>query len=108
MLRDTRLSDAELAPVARRLREACRQAGAIFILNRRIGLAAELAPDYVHLGKKGPSIQDLHSVCPQMPFGWSAHDEHEVVSAFAAGAAYVTLSPIFPTPSKPDQAPLGL
>src|SRR5262249_9525805 len=41
--------------------------------------------------------------------GVSAHDEAEIVAAAATGADYVTLSPIFPSASKPGYGPaLGL
>ena len=41
--------------------------------------------------------------------GISAHSPGEVAALFAAGADYVTLSPIFPSPSKPGYGPvLGL
>lgn len=41
-------------------------------------------------------------------FGVSAHSLDEALAAERAGAAWVTLSPIFPTPSKPGHAGVGI
>lgn len=46
---------------------------------------------------------------PQRPFGVSCHDEAELDAAFASGAAYALLSPVFRPTSKPGdkRVPLG-
>jgi NAD(P)H-dependent flavin oxidoreductase YrpB (nitropropane dioxygenase family) len=44
----------------------------------------------------------------QASFGVSAHSRDEAERAAELGAAYVTLSPIFPSDSKPDHPGLGL
>ena len=43
-----------------------------------------------------------------LPWIWSAHSAAEAEAAFGRGAAAVTISPIFPTASHPDQEPGGL
>lgn len=69
----------------------------------------EAAAHGVHL----PQGADVHSARAQIGaarwIGVSAHSQSEVEAAAAAGADYVTLSPIFSTQSKPGYGPpLGL
>ncbi len=69
----------------------------------------EAAAHGVHL----PQGADVQSVRAQIGatrwIGVSAHSRSEVEAAAAVGADYVTLSPIFPTQSKPGYGPaLGL
>ena len=47
---------------------------------------------------------------PDGPFGISCHDRAELDRAFAAGAVYALLSPVFPPTSKPEdrRVPLGV
>jgi thiamine-phosphate pyrophosphorylase len=63
----------------------------------------------VHLPRYG-SIKTARSYLGNRALvGVSAHDRGEVQQAVALGADYVTLSPIFESPSKPDYGPaLGL
>lgn len=101
MLREPTMERETLMSLARRLRTLTRAAGSLLILNRRLDLADGIEPDGVHLGKDGPTIQEVRaSFGPEMMIGYSAHGEIEALDAFAAGAHYVFLSPIFETPSK--------
>lgn len=110
MLREKAMSDEALAPIAQRLREATREAGALLIVNRRLELAQAVAADGVHLGASGPSIREaLDALEPGMLVGYSAHSIPEALGAFEEGAHYVFFSPIFETPSKRGiLAPVGL
>jgi thiamine-phosphate pyrophosphorylase len=70
-------------------------------------LAAELGADGVHLpgGTSSAAIERARLLLPKGLLGVSAHGIAEVRAAAAAGADYVTLSPIFPTASKPGYGP---
>jgi thiamine-phosphate pyrophosphorylase len=57
----------------------------------------------VHLGADG-SVTAARAAGARL-VGISAHDHDALRSAAAAGADYATLSPIFPTPSKPGYGP---
>ncbi|HXE16922.1 MAG TPA: thiamine phosphate synthase [Stellaceae bacterium] len=63
----------------------------------------------VHLPRHG-SIKTARAYLGNRALiGISTHDRNEVQQAIALGADYVTLSPIFPSASKPDYGPaLGL
>ena len=72
-------------------------------------LAAALGADGVHLGKGTVSVSAMRAGGYAGLIGYSAHSGEEAASAFAEGADFVTLSPVFPTKSKFSSGPvLGL
>ena len=101
MLRDKTLDDTQLEPVARRLRELTRSTGTLLLVNRRLELARRVDADGVHLGAVGPTPAEARELLgDNILIGYSAHNIDEAHDAFAAGAHYVSYSPIFETPSK--------
>jgi thiamine-phosphate pyrophosphorylase len=63
----------------------------------------------VHLPRYGSIKTARAYLGDRALIGISAHDRSEVQQAIALGADYVTLSPIFPSASKPDYGPaIGL
>jgi thiamine-phosphate pyrophosphorylase len=69
-------------------------------------LAGEVAADAVHL-PAGASVAAARArLGAGALLGISAHGEHDVAAARTQGADYVTLSPIFPTTSKPGYGPV--
>jgi thiamine-phosphate pyrophosphorylase len=104
MLRDKDLEPEQLRSLAARLAEIARRHGARLSVSRDVGLAAEHGAS-VHLQSAaavGPARQRL---APGALIGVSAHGFDDVAAAVAAGADYVTLSPIFLTASKPGYGP---
>lgn len=105
--------DRDLKPDARRrlgetVAECVRAAGGILTVGGDVALARALGADGVHLG--GGSEPEAIAAArvalgPGALIGVSAHAPHEAARAAAAGADYVTLSPIFPTASKPGYGP---
>lgn len=101
MLREKDLPEEDLLPVAHELREETRKTGALFIVNRRIGLVRAAEADGIHLGAEGPGIEEVRELFgPSVIVGYSAHGIEEALKAFASGCDYVLLSPIYPTPGK--------
>jgi thiamine-phosphate diphosphorylase len=97
------VDDLELG---RWLRQATRESGARFIVNRDPALAVALSADGVHLRADGPPPSSVRAVHPGLAIGVSCHDETEL--ARAEGADWVFLGPVFPTESKPGARGLGL
>jgi thiamine-phosphate pyrophosphorylase len=98
------------APERRRLAEALlvlvRQAGGALSVGRDVALAAAIGADGVHLpgGTAPDAIATARRVLPRGALiGVSTHGPAEV--ARAAGADYVTLSPVFASASKPGYGP---
>ena len=108
-LRDRDMERAERRDLALRLRDAARRGGARLSIGGDVDLAAELAADGVHL-PAGASVAAARArLGADMLIGISAHGSDDVATAHAQGADYVTLSPIYPTASKPGYGPaLGL
>ncbi len=106
MIRDKETEGDGIAPelVAR-----CRAAGAVAVVNGDVARAATLTAGGVHLQSAlevGPARAILGVTAL---IGVSCHSESDIGAAEAAGADYVTLSPVFLTASKPGYGPaLGL
>lgn len=100
-LREKTWSHAELWPVARALRERCRQAGVLFIVNDRADLAVALGADGLHLGQDDLPVPAARRVLrPGMLLGVSTHSEEQARQAFREGADYIAVGSMFPTGSK--------
>lgn len=76
------------------------------IVNGDPELAAALDADGVHLGKGTVSVSAMRAGGYAGLIGYSAHSGEEAARAFAEGADFVTLSPVFPTKSKFSSGPL--
>jgi thiamine-phosphate pyrophosphorylase len=63
-------------------------------------LATELGATGVHLAADDPRPQPAPTTV-----GRSCHDRTELLAAAADGVDYVTVSPVYPTPSKPRYGP---
>jgi thiamine-phosphate pyrophosphorylase len=104
--------ERDLAPDTRRMlaREIARLVkaeGGVLTIGADAALAADLGADGVHLpgGSSAAAIAEARRYLPTGCIGVSAHTPDEVARAARAGADYTTLSPIFPTPSKPGYGP---
>ncbi len=80
--------------------------GARLIVNGDPELADALGADGVHLGKGTLSVSAMRARGYSGLIGYSAHSGEEAARAFAEGADFATLSPIFPTKSKFSSGPL--
>ncbi len=101
-LREKEWPSGRLLPLARRLRERCRRAGATFIVNDRIDLALAADADGVHLGQDDlPPEAARPLLRPGMILGLSTHSPEQARAAQAAGADYVAVGSMFPTGTKP-------
>ncbi|MBF0426184.1 MAG: thiamine phosphate synthase [Magnetococcales bacterium] len=82
---------------------------ACLLIHDRPDIALAVGADGVHLPASGlPTDVARRLLGPGCLLGRSCHDPNEANVALAAGADYVTLSPLFATRSHPDAAPLGV
>jgi thiamine-phosphate pyrophosphorylase len=88
----------------------CREKGVCLLVNDRVDVALAVDADGVHVGQEDmPAGLARRLIGPDRLLGVSVHDTAEINQAERDGADYVSLSPIFATPTKPDhQEPLGL
>jgi thiamine-phosphate pyrophosphorylase len=107
VLRERDWSGADWTEAARRL-EPLRARGLRVVASRRLDCARALALDGVHLGAEAVPVAEARAFLGANALvGYSAHDAAEARAAADAGASYVTLSPIYPTGSKPGAAARG-
>ncbi len=108
--RDKQASAASLLERARVLAGACREAGAVFIVNDRLDVAILSGANGCHLGRDDLPLAEARRISPPgFILGASTHDVVEARRAEAEGADYVGVGAVFPTTSKGDAAePRGL
>lgn len=109
-LREKDLEVRELLRMAYVLRELTSGYGAKLFINDRVDVALAVDADGVHLGGSSmPAFAARKAAGEGMFIGVSAHNVTEAVKAEEEGADFVTLGPVFETPSKLKYGkPLGL
>jgi thiamine-phosphate pyrophosphorylase len=100
-LREKQRPDRDYLTLARELRAITTAHGARLLINSRVRVAAQMHADGVHLPRDASISEARHLLGPQALIGVSAHSAEELRRAEAEGADFVTLSPVFPTASKP-------
>ncbi|MGK2907357.1 MAG: thiamine phosphate synthase [Desulfuromonadales bacterium] len=100
-LREKDLSETELLPFARALRELTRRYDAHLLINNHIELALAIHADGVHLGGHSlPTDVVRQKVGPNLLIGVSTHSNTDIIIAAGQGADFVTFGPVYATPSK--------
>jgi len=103
MLREKEWPSGRLLPLAERMRDRCRRAGATFIVNDRVDLALAVGADGVHLGQDDlPPRAARPLLRPGMVLGRSTHSVGQAREAQVEGADYIAVGSMFPTRTKPD------
>ena len=96
----------QLMPVRALLRER----GVPLFVNDRVDVALAVEADGIHLGQTDmPLCMAKQIAGDRLLIGISCESPEDAVEAERGGAAYVSVSPVFATPTKTDTAPaLGL
>ncbi|TYO97080.1 hydroxymethylpyrimidine kinase/phosphomethylpyrimidine kinase/thiamine-phosphate diphosphorylase [Geothermobacter ehrlichii] len=106
--RDKHRSVEEQAPIARRLRDLCREYGAIFLINDHPHLALAVDADGVHLGQDDtPPAEARKILGTGHLIGVSTRTVEQARAAAAAGADYIAVGSMYPTGSKQDAELVG-
>jgi thiamine-phosphate pyrophosphorylase len=77
-------------------------------VNDRLDVALATGADGVQLGTGSLGVAEARRLGPAWLVGRSVHTVADALAARAAGADYLLAGPVFPTPTHPDAAPLGL
>ncbi len=103
-------TDAEVRPIAWKVKEWCRIACAVFIIDDRVELAKEVGADGVHLGKNDMPIAEARKILgPDFIIGGTANTFEDVKAHYEAGADYIGCGPFRFTTTKEKLSPvLGL
>jgi thiamine-phosphate pyrophosphorylase len=109
-LREKDLEIRELLKLAYRLRDMTNTYGAQLFVNDRVDVALASDADGVHLGEGGmPAFAARKVAGRRMLIGVSTHGIRQAMQAEKDGADFITLGPVFETPSKMRYGrPLGV
>ena len=106
-LRVKHAPDATILRAAERFARRCAEHGALFILNDRPDLAAEVEADGVHVGQDDGTVEAARAIIgSERLVGLSTHTPSQVQAA--AGADYIGVGPVHATPTKPGRPAVGL
>ncbi|MDN3525418.1 thiamine phosphate synthase [Halomonas sabkhae] len=108
-LRDKQAGDAELIPVARRLKAALAGSGVPLLINDRLEVALASGADGLHIGQDDGEVHEARAALgPEAILGLSVQTHDQLARVDTTRLDYLGLGPVFATPSKQDHAaPLG-
>jgi thiamine-phosphate pyrophosphorylase len=107
-LRDKHLEDGPLAEAAAAAADVCRELGALFILNDRPDIAAQVHADGVHVGQDDMPVAETREIVgPDMLIGLSTHSQPQIDAEEARLADYIGVGPVHETPTKPGRPAVG-
>jgi thiamine-phosphate pyrophosphorylase len=113
-LREKRLEDEFLLEAAGVAADACDAHGALFVVNDRPEIAAQVRADGVHVGQDDMPVHEVREIVgPDMLVGLSTHAPSEIDAALATTADgspfvdYIGVGPVHATPTKPGRPPVG-
>jgi thiamine-phosphate pyrophosphorylase len=105
-LREKDLSDREVYELGRELRTLTHEFGASLFVNDRADLARAVNADGVHLTQNSYSASDARRIIGEAGLiGVSTHSLKQAKKAEQEGADFITLGPVFETPSKKAYGP---
>ena len=106
-IRDRNASDREFYKAALEIRRITAEAGALFIVNDRVHIAAAVRADGVNVGQTDLPARAVRRILGSHALiGVSAADIEQAAQARIDGANYVGLGPVFPTSTKLDAGPV--
>ncbi len=85
---------------ASRIKEMCREKGALFIIDDRIDVAVAVDSDGVHIGQDDVPISVAKRIFPGKIIGVSAKTPGQALEAERNGADYLGVGALFPTTTK--------
>jgi thiamine-phosphate pyrophosphorylase len=108
-LREKELPRREVELAALTFRRLCDTYSALFIVNDDPDLARACNADGVHVGQDDMAASDVRSaVGPDAIVGLSTHSEEQIVAAAEQPVDYVSVGPIWETPTKAGRPAVGL
>ncbi|SFC04792.1 8-oxo-dGTP diphosphatase [Marinospirillum celere] len=106
-LRQPTLSEEDFCLLAERFQEACQAAGARLLLNAAPELLKKVDAAGIHLtGQRLMALKE-RPVGQDKLLAASCHDPASIRQAVKLDADFITLSPVLPTTTHPEAAPLG-
>jgi thiamine-phosphate pyrophosphorylase len=108
-LREKELGRDEVERSARTFRRLCDTYSALFIVNDDPYLARTCNADGVHLGQDDMPVEEAREILgPEMIIGLSTHSEEQLAASAGRPVDYVSVGPIWETPTKEGRPGVGL
>jgi len=108
-LREKNLGREEIERSARTFRRLCDTYSALFIVNDDPWLARTCDADGVHVGQDDASAAEAREVLgPESIVGLSTHSEEQIAASAARPVDYISVGPIWETPTKEGRPGVGL
>ena len=108
-IRDKSCDKRKMLQEARRVKERLKARRAILVVNDHVDIAALIRADGVHLGQRDLPIEAARSILGREAIiGISCANLTQALAAQKAGADYIGIGPVFPTPTKTDEPAVGL
>lgn len=106
-LREKALTQAEFLEEARQVKALCHKYQVPLIVNDNVDVALECGADGVHVGAEDVPVAEIRKrVGPEFIIGATAKTVQQARGAQAAGADYLGVGAVYPSPTK--QAALGI
>jgi thiamine-phosphate pyrophosphorylase len=108
-LRAKDADDDKVFALATEFVQICKAGGVYSIINDRADIAVAAGADGVHLGQSDLPVEQARKLALEpLIVGKSTHSLKELEATCKEAPTYVSLGPIFPTPTKPSVAAVGL
>jgi len=108
-LRAKALDDAALFALAAEFVGICRNGGVLSIINDRVDIATAVDADGVHLGQADLPVEQARRLqFKPLIIGKSTHSMQQLHAGCEERPTYLSLGPVFATPTKPAVQPVGL
>lgn len=102
-LREKHMTTDELVEEAKTILPICREARVPFLIDDDVEAARLVGADGVHVGQSDTACAEAHRILgPDAIVGVSAQTVEQAVAAEQAGADYLGVGALIPTPTKPD------
>lgn len=89
--------------------KVCKDSGVLCIINDRADVAIAAGADGVHLGQNDLPVEQVRKLQHRpLIVGKSTHSLEQLHRTISEMPAYVSLGPVFATPTKPAVEPVGL
>ena len=103
-LREKHLSDEELMTEALEIKELCHSYGVPLIINDNVELALRCSADGVHVGIEDTPVAEIRAKAGNdFIIGATAKTVEQATAAELAGADYIGVGAVFPSPTKQKQ-----
>jgi thiamine-phosphate pyrophosphorylase len=108
-LRAKGIEDDRYFAIAVEFVKICKDACVPAIINDRVDIAVASGADGVHLGQNDLPVEQTRKLqMTPLILGKSTHSPAQLASAIAELPTYVSLGPVYATPTKPDTKPVGI